>query len=153
MQEEVESRTFNLMVSTTKLTARTVASSAMKFLRHYDAMKSQGKQSVKRLIGQNRGVTNMDISKTDLKGFERVARKYGVDYAIRKDGSVQPPKYLVFFKAQDADALKSAMQEYAAAALHRTERPSLLKQLEKVKALAASLPGKVRSKEHEGRSL
>lgn len=153
MQEEVENRTFNLMVSTSKLTARTVASAALKALRSYNALHAGGKQSVKRLIGQNRGVSNVDISKTDLKGFERVARKYGIDYAIRKDSSVQPPKYLVFFKAQDTDALKSAMQEYTASALHRTARPSLLKQLERFKALAASLPGKVRSKEHEGHSL
>lgn len=153
MQEEVENRTFNLMVSTTKLTARTVTTAVLKLLRAYNALRSSGKQSVKRLIGQNRGVSNVDISKTDLKGFERVARKYGIDYAIRKDSSVQPPKYLLFFKAQDADALRSAMQEYSAAALHKTERPSLLKQLEKFRALAASLPGKVRSKEHGEHSL
>ena len=39
---------------------------------------------------------NIDISKTDLKGFEKVARKYGIDYAIRKDSSVDPPHYLFF---------------------------------------------------------
>jgi hypothetical protein len=40
----------------------------------------------------------MEIAKTDLKGFERVTRKYGVDYAIRKDPSQDPPRYIVFFK-------------------------------------------------------
>ena len=47
---------------------------------------AQGKQSVKELIGQGQGVTNIDIAKTDLKGFEKVARKYGIDYAIRLIG-------------------------------------------------------------------
>ena len=57
---------------------------------------------VKDLVGQNQGVSNMEIARTDLKGFERVTRKYGVDYAIRKDPSQDPTRYIVFFKARDA---------------------------------------------------
>ena len=95
MQEEVENRTVNLAVTTTKLTARTLVSAALAYLRHREKVKGQkaseipsGKQSVKELIGQNQGVSNIDIAKTDLRGFEGIARKYGVDYAVRKDKSV-----------------------------------------------------------------
>ena len=35
----------------------------------------------------------------------------GVDYAITKGQNVMPPKYTVFFKAKDADALTSAFEE------------------------------------------
>lgn len=95
------------------------------------------------LIGQKQGVSSIDIAKTDLRGFEGVARKYGVDYAIRKDASVDPPKYLVFFKAKDADALTAAFNEYSAKALNREKRPSVLKQLRTIAAKIAELPGKV----------
>ena len=88
MQEEIESRTVNLAISTTKLTARTVVSAVMMYLRHRKLVKDlkanevpSGKQSVKDLLGQNQGVSNIDIAKTDLKGFEGVARKYGIDFA------------------------------------------------------------------------
>ena len=121
MQEEVESRTVNLAVTTTKLAARTVIAAGLMYLRRREKVKGlkaseipSGKQSVKDLIGQNQGVSSIDIAKTDLRGFEGVARKYGVDYAIRKDRSVIPPKYLVFFKARDADALTAAFNEYSA---------------------------------------
>ncbi len=150
MQEEVESRTVNLAITTTKLTARTVVSAAQMYLRHRKEVaakkldeKPTGKQTVKDLIGQNQGVSSIDISKTDLKGFEGVARKYGVDYAIRKDASVHPPKYLVFFKAKDADALTAAFNEYSAKALKKSERPSVLKQLRQIAAKIAELPGRV----------
>ena len=96
MQEEVESRTVNLAVTTTKLTARTVIAAGLMYLRHREKVKGQkaseipsGKQSVKDLIGQNQGVSSIDIAKTDLRGFEGVARKYGVDYAIRSHEPVQ----------------------------------------------------------------
>ena len=124
MQEEVENRTVNLAITTTKLSFRSLYAAYMKY-RHYrserktvkEQKKAQkakerseihGKQSVKDLVGQNQGVSNMEIAKTDLKGFERVTRKYGVDYAIRKDPSQDPPRYIVFFKARDADALTAA---------------------------------------------
>lgn len=113
--------------------------------------KSTGKQTVEELIGQNQGVSSIDIAKTDLKGFENVARKYGVDYAIRQDISVNPPKYLVFFKARDADALTAAFNEFTAKALRKEERPSVLKQLWKLKGLMSSLDSKqcVRDKQRE----
>ena len=37
----------------------------------------------------------------DAKSFDRVARKWNVDYAFYKTG---PDKYLLFFKAGQADA-------------------------------------------------
>ena len=158
MQEEVESRTVNLAVTTTKLAARTVITAGLMYLRHREKVKGlkaseipSGKQSVRDLVGQNQGVSSIDIAKTDLRGFEGVARKYGVDYAIRKDRSVVPPKYLVFFKARDADALTAAFNEYSAKVMNRSRKPSVLKQLRSIAAKIAELPGRVvnRDKQRE----
>ena len=165
MQEEVENRTVNLAVTTTKLTARSVLAACMKYLRHRGLVKEKkaaekaakakenaiphGKQTVKELIGQNQGVSNMEIAKTDLKGFERVTRKYGVDYAIRKDASQDPPRYVVFFKARDADALTAAFKEYSAQTMRKEKRPSVLKELHTLTALGASIPDKVKHKDKE----
>ena len=62
----------------------------------------------------------------NIKSFERVARKYGVDFALKKDPA--QGKYLVFFKARDADALNAAFAEYAGKSLNRSaqKKPSLL---------------------------
>ena len=87
-----------------------------------------GKQSVRALIAQNQGVSNMDVSDKDLKGFEKIARKYNVDYAIRKTKG-HPPKYLVFFKARDNDALIGTMQEYTRKKEYKKDHPSILKRL------------------------
>ena len=158
MQEEVESRTVNLAITTTKLAARTVIAAGLLYLRKREKAKEQkasevptGKQSVKELIGQNQGVSSIDIAKTDLRGFEGIARKYGVDYAVRKDKSVDPPKYLVFFKARDADAMTAAFNEYSAKVMNRSRKPSVLKELKSIAAKLAELPGRVvnRDKQRE----
>ena len=67
MQEEIEHKTVNFAISTVKLSARTLLKGAQFFLRQYDKSASQGKQSMKRLIRQNRGVTNLEIEKTGIK--------------------------------------------------------------------------------------
>ena len=69
---------------------------------------------------------------------ERIARKYGVDYAVKKDRSASPPKYLIFFKARDADALTAAFTEYTGKKVkkaEKTERPSVLAKLAQFKEL------------------
>ena len=114
MQEEIEQKSFNIMISTTKLSARTVLRAVKAAFRLYQSKASQGKQSVRTLLRQNRGVSSVEISKTGIRGLERYAKKYGIDYAIRKDSSEVPPRYLVFFKAPDAEAFNSAFKEYSA---------------------------------------
>lgn len=153
LQEEVEQKTFNIVVSTTKLTARTILNAGRTALQQYQskllADKSSGKQSVRMLLRQNRGVSSVEIDKTNIKGFERYAKKYGIDYAIRKDSSEVPPRYLVFFKAPDAEAFHSAFKEYSASLLNKDKRPSVLAKLRELVQAAAELPGKVRHKEQE----
>ena len=149
MQEEIEHKTVNLAISTTKLSARTLLRGMQFLLRQYDKHASQGKQSMKRLVRQNRGVSSVEISKTGIRGLERYAKKYGIDYAIRKDSSEVPPRYLVFFKAPDAEAFHSAFKEYSASLLNKDKRPSVLARLHELVQAAAELPGKVRHKEQE----
>ena len=149
MQEEVEQKTFNIVVSTTKLTARTILNAGKTAIQQQQAKMAGGKQSVRMLLRQNRGVSSVEIDKTNIKGFERYAKKYGIDYAIRKDNSEMPPRYLVFFKAPDAEAFHAAFKEYSASLLSKTKRPSVLEKLHELVQAAAELPGKVRRKEQE----
>lgn len=149
LQEEVEQKTFNIVVSTTKLTARTILNAGRTAIQQYQAKMAGGKQSVRMLLRQNRGVSSVEIDKTNIKGFERYAKKYGIDYAIRKDSSEVPPRYLVFFKAPDAEAFHSAFKEYSASLLNKDKRPSVLAKLHELVQAVAELPGKVRHKEQE----
>ena len=158
MQEEIENRTVNLAISTTKLTARGIIRLAAKGLAYIKrksreaALKNEkpdGRQTIQQLIGQNQGVTNIDISQTDLRGFKKSARQYGVDYAITKDKSVFPPKYLVFFKARDADAMTAAFNAYSAEVLAKSKRPSALNRLHELIDAVKSIPTKVTSRDKQ----
>ncbi|MDQ0153350.1 hypothetical protein J2S20_002065 [Moryella indoligenes] len=142
MQEEVEHRTVTLIISAVKLTGRELKAAIGKYLASRKAQKQQGraaikpngKQTVKQLVGQNQGVSNIEVTESNIKGFDRVARKYGVDYAIKKDKTGEIPKYLVFFKARDADALTAAFTEYSGKKAKNREKPSIIKMLRALRA-------------------
>lgn len=156
MQEEVENRTVNLAISTTKLTGRTIVAGLRKYLQHRAKVKAgkaaevpRGEMTVEQLVGQGKGAQQMDIAKSGIRDFQSILDTYGVDYAIRKDVTQTPARYMVFFKAQDTDVLTSAFREYSAKLSHKEKRPSVRKALEKAKGLAQETPGKVREKKQE----
>ena len=143
-------RTLTLIVSGTKFTGRLLKAAITKYMAHRKEKKlnkqksrdspiiSKGKQTVKQLVGQNQGVSNIEITDPSIKEFEKIARKYGVDYAVKKDRSTSPPKYLIFFKGRDADALTAAFTEYTGKKVkkaEKTERPSVLAKLNQFKEL------------------
>ena len=106
-----------------------------------------GKQSVKELIGQNAGVSNIEITDNGIRKFQQIARKYGVDFAVKKVKG-ENPKHLVFFKARDADALTSAFEEYTGKRLKKENRASVHSLLKHFKALSPNRD-KVKNKDKE----
>ncbi len=61
-----------------------------------------------------------------------------MDYAVKKDRSSSPPKYLIFFKSRDSDALTAAFTEYTSKKIkkaEKTERPSVLEKLSQFKEM------------------
>ena len=144
MQEEVENRTLTLMVNGSKFTGRMFKAAIAKYMAHRKEVKHQkrdtpviphGRQTVKQLIGQNQGVSNIELTDPSIRQFDRIARKYGVDYAIKRDRSSSPPKFLIFFKSRDADALTSAFNEYVGKKVKKASRPSVLQRLAHFKEL------------------
>ena len=139
MQDEVRDKSVALVIrmgkNGGKLTADLLKWAIRQYQRHANEPQ-HGKQSVKSLVGQGDGVQNIEITDKNIKSFERVARKYGVDFALKKDPT--QGRYLVFFKARDADALNAAFAEYTAKTLNRQRgKPSIKKQLSHFKQLVA----------------
>ncbi|MCL2565876.1 MAG: PcfB family protein [Defluviitaleaceae bacterium] len=136
MQEDIEQRTVAIAASAAKLTGRVLAKACMMVLEKIqeEYSKSQaphGKQSVKKLM--NHGVATNSISldggKRETELFDRMARKYNVDYAFHK---TEPGKYLLFFKANQADAITACFSEYSKCVMAQGKRrPSILQQLQK----------------------
>ncbi len=155
MQDEVNEKVVALSIKGSKLTAE-MLQKAMKALlakgKQQIGKQPHGKQTLRQLMKQSAGVSNIEITDSNIKAFESTAKKYGIDYALKKDATEQPPRYLVFFKGRDADVLTAAFKEFSAKKLTQEQRPSIRKALaafrDKAKQLNASRQ-KVKNKEQE----
>ena len=164
MQEEVEHKTVNLAVRSSKVTAQVLYKGLKAFIDHQKkkaAMKAaekdepiKGEQSVKELVGQGQGVSSMPIGDDGIKDFKKICNKYGVDFAVVKDKTVEPPQFTVFFKAKDADEITQVLKEYSAKQMKKkqkaeTKKPSILDKLKKFKDIVAKTPRKDKEKKKE----
>lgn len=140
-----------------KPTARVLVRALKAYLAHRANKKNmpiRGKQSVKQLVQQNQGVTSLEVSGESVRQFKKIAGKYGVDFAIVKDKSAgkDKPRYTVFFKARDTDAIQAVLDQYTKKIVKKTkerERPSTLEKLKKLKAEIAKKPKKEVEKKKE----
>lgn len=158
MEEQVNEKTIAISIKAAKLTAQLLQKAVRKFLdtqKHKTPKEYKGKQTLKQLMKQNTGVSNMEITDSNIKAFEPIAKKYGLDYSLQKVKGENPPRYLVFFKGRDVDVMTEAFREFAAKQLKQEKKPSIRKALaafkEKAKQLNASRE-KVKNKDR-GREL
>ena len=97
----------------------------------------RGKQSIKSLQQSGAQLTNIVVTDNNIKSFDRVARKYGIDYSLKKAEKEGKTEYLVFFKAKDVDVMTAAFKEYTGVSLKKEQRQSIRKKLEQAKERVA----------------
>lgn len=100
MQEEVTQRTVALCVEATKLSAGMLQQAMKKVL---DEMQKgvtgrktklhHGKQTLRQLMKHNTGVSNIEITDQNIRAFSATTKKYGIDFALKKDTSGERPRY------------------------------------------------------------
>ena len=147
--EQVNEKAVALSIKGAKVTGRLLAKAMQAFLkRAREPTYKHGKQSLKSLTKQGASLADVEISADNIGSFKSIARKYNLDFSLKKDTLTVPPRCVVFFKAKDSKALESAFNEYSRAELKYRERPSMLKRLEHFKEIAKTAlpPAKNRSR-------
>lgn len=134
-----------------KLTARSLAYALRAVGRKVakarrEAQTPHGKQSVKKLMAHGAATSSIEVDAP--KVFDRVARKWNVDYAFYKTG---PDKYLLFFKSGQADAITACFSEYSRRVMKRSKSRSILirEQLKRAAAELARQPSHKRERARE----
>lgn len=160
MQEEVDEKTVALVINGGRISAGILKSALEKLVQKIEeknriheqdkrekkketqarkaAEKEAGKASYKpgrktlnTMMAEGSELTNIEITDNNIRSFEKVARKYSIDYSLKKDKSEVPPKYLVFFRARDVDVMTAAFKEYTGMSLTRSRKASIRKRLQK----------------------
>ena len=141
MQEEVDQKTIALAVKTGKLTAQVLQAAIRKYLaaRQKGTGKAHhGQQSLRQLKKDGSALSNIEITDANIGLFKPCAKKYDIDFTLRKDRTTHPPRYIVIFKSKQVDNLEQAFKEFTAKKLKQQERPSIRKTLAVLKEKAAA---------------
>lgn len=167
MQDEVNEKTVSLCINGGKITARILKNAIVKALarmeqgrkkgrqktaekrQEKDAAAYRGKQNMEKLMEQNCQLSNIEITDGNIKSFEKYARKYSIDFSLKKDTSVSPPRYFVFFKAKDVDVMTAAFKEYTGKQLTKDKKPSIRRRLQLAKERMAKHRERVKTKQKE----
>lgn len=159
IDEDVSRRTIALSIRTGKLSARVLAyalrAAGRKIQKEHRAHQTpHGRQSVKKLMAHGAATNSIELTGAP-KEFDRVARKWNVDYAFYKTG---PDKYLLFFKSGQANAITACFSEYSRRVLDKakTDRVPIREQLKRAAAEILRQPApqrkdRVKEAAHEDR--
>lgn len=150
IDEDVSRRTIAVSIKATKLTGRVLAQACLAVGRkikkaHRARQTPHGKQTVRQLMGHGAATNSIEVESP--KDFDRVARKWNVDYAFYQ---TEPGKYLLFFKSGQTDAMTACFSEYSRKVLNRakTRQPNIPEQMKQAEQqLAKEKPPKEHIKE------
>ena len=167
MQEEANQKTVGLVVTATKFTGRTFARAVEKYLQHRRNVKHEHKMEkkqdpstyeinqpkrvkMKTLVKEGAQVSSIELKDDNIRAFEKVAKKHGIRYAIKKDKSTDPPTYMIFFKGKDAEVINHALREFTKKQLKRKDKtPVISERLKKYKAMAKENASKLAKDRHK----
>jgi len=155
VNDQISEKNVCLVIKGGKLTGKTLTMAMKHYLKAIKKTGAppKGKQSVKQLVQQGQGLESIDITTDNIKSFESSARKYGIDFSVKRDNTEKPPKYLVFFKSKDAPALTEAFKDFTAKEAKRTAaraKPSVLETLRNfAEKVASQVVDKMKNKSHE----
>lgn len=139
------------------MTAQTLArlmQAALRKMKESRGKPKEGQQSLKDL-SKGGSLSSVEITDDNIKAFDPVARKYNISYSLKKDASVDPPRWMVFFRANDRDAMTAAFTEFHNKMVKREKdkpsaRDAMQKNREKIKNVVKD---KTRHKKREGLEL
>lgn len=105
-----------------------------------------GRQTVRQLMAHGAATNSIEIEAPWQ--FDRVARRFNVDYAFYKTG---PDKYLLFFKAGQADAITACFERYSRRLLEQSKssRIPIREQLKKAAEQLVKEPPKTQERTKE----
>ena len=157
MQEDIENKIVVMIENCSKLSAQELRRALEKVLAEAKNGKGRknardtdphGKMTVKELAAKDKGMQSIEVNDDSIGSFNRVARKYGIDFAPFKVKGEN--RYMVFFKAPDADAMTAAFTDYTRRQAKKASRPSIRQKLELLKSqIRQPKKEKVRNREPE----
>lgn len=109
MSRQDAEKTISFSVQAVKVTAELLKEMCRAFL---DSPPKHGKIRYGD-IAKSGKLESIEVTENNIGSFLDTARKYDIDYALKRDSSTSPPTYHVFFTTGHSENFRKAFAEYA----------------------------------------
>ena len=141
-------KTIDISIKAEKMTADVLRSALQEFLS--GKAEKKGRMTYKQLQDKSPSkLDSIEVSEKNIGDFLKTARKYDVDFALKRDKSSTPPTYHVVFSAAKTEDFKRAFSEYIGKGHSKTNQRGEFtrEQLQKDAQRIASKPRKRKQRE------
>ena len=114
-------KTIDISIKAEKMTADVLKSALQEFMS--GKAEKKGRMTYKQLQAKSPSkLDSIEVSDRNIGDFLKTARKYDVDFALKRDKSTTPPTYHVFFSAAKTEDFKRAFSEYVGKGQGKTQK-------------------------------
>ena len=114
-------KTIDLSVKAEKITSDVLRSAMQEFLS--GKAEKKGRMTYKQLQAKSPSkLDSIEVNDSNIGDFLNTARKYDIDFALKRDKSTSPPTYHVFFSAAKTEDFKRAFSEYVGKGQGKTQK-------------------------------
>ena len=139
-------KTIDISVKAEKITADVLKSALQEFMS--GKAEKKGRMTYKQLQEKSPSkLDSIEVSDRNIGDFLKTARKYDVDFALKRDKSTQPPTYHVFFSAAKTEDFKRAFSEYLGKEQGKKRGEFTREQMQQQAQKVASRPRKQKQRE------
>ena len=104
-------KTIDLSVKAEKITSDVLRLAMQEFVS--GKAEKKGRMTYKQLQAKSPSkLDSIEVDDSNIGDFLNIARKYDIDFALKRDKSTSPPTYHVFFSAAKTEDFKRAFTEY-----------------------------------------
>ena len=139
-------KTIDISIKAEKMTADVLKSALQEFMS--GKAEKKGRMTYKQLQEKSPSkLDSIEVSDRNIGNFLKTARKYDVDFALKRDKSTQPPTYHVFFSAAKTEDFKRAFSEYLGKGQGKKRGEFTREQMQQQAQKVASRPRKQKQRE------
>lgn len=144
-------KTIDITIKAAKLTSDILADALKDFLS--DKTTKKGRMTFKELEAQNPNskLESIEITDNNIRDFLATAKKYNVDYALKRDKSTEPVTYHVFFQSFKAENFNRAFKEYTSIKQKQIEEKKTPYDRQKLNEKAKEIASEAREKKEKVR--
>lgn len=148
--DQVAKKTLDVIVESEKMTSDVLKTALADILKHPDTSIRTRTTLGDLAAKSGRNLESIEINASNIKDFEKAAKRHHVQFALRREVGSDPPVFHVIFQSNRMEDMQRAFADYAGMMQKRVKEHTIPKEKrQEIAKSAQKAHNKSRDKSHE----